>query len=186
MASDRATLGTAEGHRTSDPLAIFTDFGVTVERTREGGGLAVESVEVWRLPAPAGLELTCMAMGPRALRSLRESADARGRVPLDMNGEKHWVDLRILERGFASNVHSGDDEFDDLVSIRSGTPEATARFLALPAVRRIVSAVVETGGRVAIQEQSVKIVILEQDEGATALSDPDRGLLLRHLLSLGE
>ena len=47
--------GASAGQIGAEVTSRFAECGIMVEQTRQGGGLAVESSEVWRFSSPLGI-----------------------------------------------------------------------------------------------------------------------------------
>ena len=103
---------------------------------------------------------------------------------LSFEKKKQKVPLALLRSIFASNVQSGDAEFDKKASLRSESIEAAQLFLSSTGLRKIAEGIVETGGSLRIVDDHVKVVVLRKVSEEKWLSDKERGLLLSHILSV--
>jgi|GEM_PF-4282065 len=169
-----------------DPLALFRQQGVEIDRSVKSDGSSSENEEKWTLTGSTGLNLQIMALGPAALRGMKESCDAKGMVELGIGDKKQKVPLALLHSIFASNVQSGDQDFDDKVSLRSESNALAQEFLSSPSLRKIALRVVDSGGSIRILDDRVEIVVLGKTGEEAWLSDDERGLILSHVLSVGQ
>jgi hypothetical protein len=180
----RWELGVLELFDSNDPLANFQQYGVEIEYTTKDNKKDVENEEHWRLSSSIVLNLQVMAFGPSALRDLAEHLDSEGKVELGFEGKTHKVSLEFLHSMFASNVQSGDVDFDDQASLRSETPEVAQLFLSSHSLRLIVEKIICTGGSLRIFDDRVEVAMLSKSGQTASLSDEDKGLLLSHILSV--
>ena len=180
--------GVLESFDSNDPLAPFQQYGVEIEcKTKDNTKdveKTIENVEHWRFSASTGLNLQIMAFGPSALRDLEKHMDSEGKVELGFEDKTHNVSLEFLDSMFASNVQSGDVDFDDQASLRSETPESAQLFLSSHSLRAVVEKIICTGGSLRIFDDRVEVAMLSKSGQNVSLSDEDKGLLLSHILSV--